>query len=326
MIHLDLAAKAAAANDCAGTSLFSRLPAKFEPSDLAFDATTQTLFIVSDNGQLGALTDVGADAGSGAPAQVSILGSQFDLEGSTLVPSRPGFIYLGNEFPATIVEFNLNLSAVSRSWEVQSTLDAQPPSDQFSAKNEGMESLVFFPTSSSASGGFFYVGRQADAQVFVFDIDLTDAGNSSAPTFVGTLTPPGPGNDLSSMTIYRGLIWFLYDKPEQSLTLSLASATVSSKSDDVDASKLQDKGVGTLSFPTRGQEGLAFAEENDGSKWVFVGVDPPKGKGNKDLVRYDLDTFFKCFSSNGAPPARKTVSLIRRAVPLLLPLFRWAAL
>ncbi|KAJ3180027.1 hypothetical protein HDU87_002250 [Geranomyces variabilis] len=283
--------------DCSGTSLYDRLPSKFEPSDLAFDHKTSTLYIVSDNGQLGALTEVDSD--NGPDATVYVLGKQFDLEGSTLVPSRPGFIYLGNEYPAAIVEYELASSQVTRQWALQPFFDDSPTPK--ASKNSGLESLVFRQTNGSLTT--FYVGRQADARVFVVNIAL-DEKSTTDVILVGTLDPPGPGIDLSSMTIFRDLLWLLYDKREQALALPLAAATIPpDATGTVDDTGAASEEVGTLEFTTRGQEGLAFVELADGQKFVFVGVDPPKHKGDKDLRRYDFDTFFECFSQNGAPPA-----------------------
>ncbi|KAJ3157661.1 hypothetical protein HDU89_000037 [Geranomyces variabilis] len=291
-------ARAAAAGvDCSGTSLYDRLPSKFEPSDLAFDHATSTLFVVSDSGKLGALTQVDSD--NGPDAKVYAVGKQFDLEGCTLVPSRPGFVYLGNEYPAAIVEFELASSKVTRQWAVQPFFDASTTAN--ADTNSGLESLVFSQTNDSLTT--FYVGRQADARVFVVNVAL-DGQSTTKPALVGTLDPPGPGTDLSSMTIFRDFIWLLYDKPKQALALPLSAATIPPDAtgtiDDTGAASAQ---VGTLEFTTRGQEGLAFVELADGQKFVFVGVDPPKGKGDKDLRRYDFDTFFECFSAHGAPPA-----------------------
>ncbi|KAJ3162385.1 hypothetical protein HDU86_004865 [Geranomyces michiganensis] len=286
--------------DCSGTSLFDRLPSDFEPSDLAFDQASSTLYIVSDEGTLGALTHIDADSGPGA--KIYSVGKDYDLEGCTFVPSRPGFVYLGNEYPAAIVEYELASGQVTRKWEVQSFFEASPAaSGSDEDTNSGLEALAF--RQLNASVATFYVGRQSDARIFVVDV-LLEGKTEKAPKFVGTLNPPGPGTDLASMTIFRDLLWLLFDKPKKAVALPLSAAVIpANATETVDATGLGSPEVGTLKFKTRGQEGLAFVELADGQKFAFVAVDPPKGKGAQDLVRYDFDRFFECFSRNGAPAA-----------------------
>ncbi|TPX69560.1 hypothetical protein SpCBS45565_g02275 [Spizellomyces sp. 'palustris'] len=290
--------------NCSGTSLYSRLPRKFEPSDLVWDPSKQLLYVVSDNGRVAALDNVGTD--SEVAAQVWKLGKKFDLEGCTLVPGRTDTIYLGVEYPAAVLEYNLNSSSIIRKWRLESYFDQHPvPADPDSDASEvdtnsGLESLVFVPSSASDWGGYFYVGRQEDARVFVFELPVSEKASmiESELRFRGWIQPPGPGYDLSAMTLWRNHLWLLYDKPYQLLALkSLSILPKEGAEMQMEGATLQ--AVSQMSFDIRGQEGLAFVEEANGTKWVFIGVDPPKHKGAKDLLRYNLDTFFECFADNG---------------------------
>ncbi|KAI8824933.1 uncharacterized protein EV422DRAFT_564293 [Fimicolochytrium jonesii] len=287
--------------DCKGLSMYGRLEKKFEPSDMVWQPSTNTLFVVSDGGKIGGLTNIGTPDGSGTPAEIWDLGGDFDLEGCTLVAGRDDFIYLGNEVPASIVEYNLKTSSVTRRWDLQATFDAHPVADpDAKADNNGLESLVFMSSPDVKSGGYFYAGRQADAQIFVYDIPLDDPSGSA--TLMGIIDPPGQGYDLSAMTLWRNNLWLLYDKPKELRAVEWSNAMLSPTArpvQKVNAKGLQNTRVGTLSFSVRGQEAIQFVQDPQGKQWVFVGVDPPKRKGPKDLLRFELEEFFDCFADAG---------------------------
>ncbi|KAI8917722.1 hypothetical protein PhCBS80983_g05040 [Powellomyces hirtus] len=292
------------APQCVGESFMSLLPGDFEPSDLAFDATSNNLYVVSDDGRLATFDHVVDDRMT--PATVVQLGSpkDYDFEGATVVPHRPDFVYLSNEFPAAIVEYSKKEQKVTRTWTVQTYLDADLSAKKSNHKNAGIESLLYEPTS-----GTFYAGRQSDARVFVFAIDLDGTSatlSSTTATLVGKMDPPGPGKDLAAITLWRNNLWFLYDKSLALYPVTVQDAQIPADykpTDVLDATQLTNTDIGALKFDTRGQEGIVFVEVPDtGAKYVFVAVDPPRGKGyEKDLRRYTVDAFFECFSKNGAP-------------------------
>ena len=56
--------------------------------------------------------------------------------------------------------------------------------------------------------------------------------------------------------------------------------------------------IGTMTFETRGLEGIAFYDEK-GETGVVLAVDAPHKSGQKDLLKYTARQFFSCFSSLG---------------------------
>ena len=98
-----------------------------------------------------------------------------------------------------------------------------------------------------------------DEDKVVYALDLTD------PTFIPPPLPPPSGNTTT---------------PEW-----IIDAT------DKDASEYD------LVFDRRGQEGMTFAEVRgtQHDRFVFIAVDPPKHKGAKLVVKYELEEFWDCF-------------------------------
>ncbi|KAJ3038038.1 hypothetical protein HDV00_001082 [Rhizophlyctis rosea] len=224
------------------------------------------------------------------------MGKDFDLEGTTLIPDRHDLIYLGQEYPATIIEYNLTSTSIRRSFDVQRHFDEQPAATK--SKNSGLESLVHVPLPDAE---IFLVGRQFDARIFVFDVPALFSKTSAKLKFRGSIIPPGPGKDLSAMTLWHGKLWLLYDKSQQMLGWDLRDVTtqvVGLGGVIVDAS---DVSVTRLDFGTVGQEGIAFVDDDgSGGRWVFIGVDPSRNNGPKDLLRYPLSSFIECFGNSHA--------------------------
>lgn len=118
---------------------------------------------------------------------------------------RHDVLYLGHESPPYIYEYNLTSSSFQRKWNLH--IPHKGPDDDFTAaKENGIESLVFIASPNSKNGGFFYAGRQSDAKIFVYDVDLLedkaasrldDGVKNGTLTFRGTMIPPGPGYDLA---------------------------------------------------------------------------------------------------------------------------------
>ena len=269
-------------------SLSDQLNHKFEPSDLIWHPDRKELFVVSDHGHLASL-----DISGNVSRDWKIHGKP-DLEGVTLIPDRLDSVYLGQEYPAAILEFDLKSETIQRTWDLQSFLDARPDTQD---PNKGLESLAFIPSPHSKNHGFFYVGRQSDALIFIFDIPVLEG----QVVLRGTIKPPGPGYDLSSLTVHKDMLWMLYDKDKSLYAIDLLEPGLIPTTQNivaVDATAKPVKRIGSMSFNIRGQEGIAFVENASGS-WVFVAVDAPKKAGQKNILRYTLREFFGCFSSYG---------------------------
>ena len=290
-------------------SLINEFTGRIEPSDLAYSPSLDTLFLVSDNGKLFTF-----DMSSRKVKKKYKVQGKPDLEGVTIVPSRPKFAYLGQEYPASILEFNIESGEVERIWNFQSLLDENPVSgDEGADSNKGLESLVFVPqdspaftlkSSNSSTLFTFLIGRQADARVFVVDIPLLEMSAQPRAIFRGTFQPPGPGFDLSAMTIWRNKLWFLYDKGKTLHALDLKDLHLdanqgSNKTFSKDLQKFEPQSIGSLTFEIRGQEGIVFIEKNPSEVEVYISIDAPKKTGRKDLIYYPIRSFFGCHSSQG---------------------------
>ncbi|KAI8928236.1 hypothetical protein BC831DRAFT_449049 [Entophlyctis helioformis] len=310
----------AQAQSCSGLSRIGLLPDTIEPSDLAWQPLLNQLFLVSDNGQVLGLT---VDPSGTTSAARSFRLKGLDLEAVAVVPSKPDVVYLGVERPPAIVEFNLTSESITASISISSFLDTDPPPGASLQENQGLESLVFVPEPGNGSTGHFLVGRQQDARLFVFK---TDTASPFALEFIGAIDPVGPGKDLSALTLWRSQLWMLYDKPKELHAVAIAdllaaistaasgstsprapAQAASTKQSRKNASLLPSSSIGTLAFDVRGQEGIAFVTHaGSQQEWVFVAVDAPHKNGRKDLLQYEVDTFFICFAPHGLqsiPPA-----------------------
>ena len=210
--------------------------------------------------------------------------------------NRPDLIYIGQEYPATIIEYNLTSSSIHRQFNIQHLFDDRPTGTK--SKNAGLESLVY---ASLAVEDVFIVGRQFDAMLFIFRIPPITPVSTPNLHYFGSLRPPGPARDLSSLTIWNGYLWLLFDKDKQLLRWDIRAVEshfpfLKAGGEPLDASSAT---VSTLEFTTIGQEGIAFIDDPGSSAggWVFVGVDPSKKYGpRKGLLRYPLQSFLSCFT------------------------------
>eukprot|EP01137_Pigoraptor_chileana_P019135 Opistho-2@79741 len=131
-------------------------PARFEPSGLSYNTKTKTLYIVSDTGEFGYI-----DLGTGL---VHTLGNNgLDVESVTYVPSSPDLVYLGVEYPPTIIEWNIQTNQELRRF----LLPGMPASSK-----RGMEALAFVPSDKTKQGGFFWAGTQDNGGIYVFEVPL----------------------------------------------------------------------------------------------------------------------------------------------------------
>ncbi|KAJ3299544.1 hypothetical protein HK104_008521 [Borealophlyctis nickersoniae] len=287
---------------CEGTVISQNLPSDYEPSDLVWDKPSSTLYVASDNGRI-----AGIDVDGNVKGEWD-LGKKFDLEGIALVPQKRGFVYAAHEHPPSIIEFNTASSKIERRWNISIPTPQYPfPGNYTAHKANGIESLVFIASRNSPNGGFFYAGRQSDARVFVFDVpvdkDVQPDEEGGKAIYRGYLDPPGPGYDLAAMTAFREILYFIYDKTKTVHALDLTNprfippaAVSDDKEWQVDARK-DDFTERDLKFLRRGQEGMTFAEVKGKvhESYVFIGIDPPKGKGEKEVLRFGLKEFWKCF-------------------------------
>jgi len=245
---IDKAAAAPAPWPCGiSTEIGVNLPPTYEPSGIVWSPAYNSLFLVSDNGNLTQLDTDGNIASNWTPGG--------DLEGVALDERRDSYLYLGVENPDSIREFNLSTGSLTgNSWDLTPWMTG--------ADNQGLEALTFVPDGyhpydydSSSSGGLFYAGLQADGKVYVFNADLSVSGDVS---HVATLTPePGTG-DISGLHFCKetNILYAIYD----SANLMVEMQT--------DGTVLNE-----YVLPGNDQEGTTIIPSSSGSGEVYVAED-----------------------------------------------------
>jgi uncharacterized protein YjiK len=126
-----------------------------EPSGIIYYPQRQTLFVVSDEGEIAEIKKDGTPV-----ANWKIRG---DLESITLDP-RTGLLYVGIEEEDIILEFDPVKGEIIRRFPIEREFRGDP---NFLQKHDdkydnGIESLAFVPDSRHPEGGTFYVGNQWD--------------------------------------------------------------------------------------------------------------------------------------------------------------------
>ncbi|KAI9144204.1 hypothetical protein BKA69DRAFT_846622 [Paraphysoderma sedebokerense] len=216
-----------------------------------------------------------------------------------LIVHRPDVLYLASEYPPTILEFSKSKSTVIRSWDL---------SPQFGyRKKDGLEAITFIPDASVPTGGYFYVGRQRDARIFVFDVPVKSKSETKELNFRGYIIPPGPGFDLSALYYHNSTLYLLFDKPQVLIPISLPANSDSNS--EVKSKYLPSSQSATLSLdasrdhvttiPTleRGQEAISIAMV-DGVSYVFFGIDV-NGKKIKNSSKHPNEIKVSVQGSNG---------------------------
>ena len=298
---------------CSGTSIFGPLSeayARFEPSDSTYDAHRKLLFVASDSGDVAAVEFNGAINQTWRIVDIAD-NDHLDLEGISMIPSRPDFIYLGVEHPAMILEFSLTSNKTTRQWDIDAEFSIIQTSLRGKRKpNSGLESLVWFPSDGKdPESELFLVGDQLTGSILVFSVPIYSFKNTS-PTLISSFSPPGQLEDLSAMQIYKNELWLLFDKPRflVSTPIDALNALIRPKVPlmPINASTIQPLKSTTdttvLHFSTKdhkGHESLSFVEIDGFNTYVFLGIDQAKKKGDrKDLVRWEYANFRECFLSN----------------------------
>ena len=261
------------------------IPSNSEPSDVAV-LPDGTVAAVSDNGLLIVFSPDGVVLNSFA------IEGEPDLEGLAVVPSRPRSVYLAQEMPPTIIEFSFARAEVVAKLDLSNVVPM--------ATKDGIESLLYVPGPVESHPGYFVVGRQHDALLFVFefnhDLNAIAAALASNKNSLHILAAPGPTVDLSALTLWKSRVWFLYDKPKTLNAIHLTDfyAAIAQESTLGLQNLASDDTIGQFSFDIRGQEGIAFSAD-----YVLVAVDAPHKTGRKDLISYSIPQFFQCFSAYG---------------------------
>ncbi|MBU1916607.1 SdiA-regulated domain-containing protein [bacterium] len=174
----------------------SELAGSYEPSGAVWHKRLALLFIVSDGGYITSLTKTGHIV-----SEWYIGG---DLEGITVADPETDFIYIGVENPDSILEFDLSLEIVTRTFVLTSYMTG--------ASNQGLEALTFYPDETSDEGGYFFAGLQADGYVYVFELPLVTNTVSTSLSFDRSFAPVAK-TDLSGMhyDVTHDILYLIYD-------------------------------------------------------------------------------------------------------------------
>lgn len=156
-----------------GINIGTNLEPGYEPSGIVWHNRLQSLFLIWDNGSI---TQMDIDGTILHPSV--FIGNGFDLEDITVVDEHSNFVYLLNEFPQRIVEFDITTwQRTGRTWNLLGM-----PGD----RSDGAEALTYNPNTQE-----FYVGAQKNGQIYVYPVDLQ---NPSDVNFSRTIATNRPGD------------------------------------------------------------------------------------------------------------------------------------
>ena len=121
-----------------------------EPSGIVFHTVRETIFVVSDEGELHEMrTD-------GRPVRSQSL-NQTDLEGITMNPST-GMLYAVVEGDDAILEISPRTFEITRRFEINREFEGR---ELLKQGGMGLEAITFVTNDSHPEGGTFWVGNQS---------------------------------------------------------------------------------------------------------------------------------------------------------------------
>ena len=225
---------------------------EMEFSGIVWQRELQQFFIVSDNGYLEAV-----DPNYSTINQWYI---GIDLEGVTVVPGRPDFVYLGNENPDSILEFNIISGQTVRSFDLTDWLTGPA--------NSGLEALTFVTDANSLESGFFYAGLQDNGCIYVFELPIISSTSSTYVNYIRLIETDA--DDISGLdyNISQQQLYAIHDKHDLLQAINL---------DGTIADEWQ--------LPGSSQEGIAL-------KGTELYITEDYGSSNGDIIRYQPVTFY----------------------------------
>lgn len=186
--------------DWTGVSIAADLPADIEPSGIVWHPRLECLLVVDDSGWLVAVDRDGDN--------IRYWWVGGDLEAICITDPASDFVYLGCEYPNSILEFNLATGAVTRAFDLTPYL-VNPP-------NYGLEAMTFVPLWGHSEGGLFYVGHQLDGRLYVFHLPILTSTDDTDVIQVASF-PLAEGRwDLSGMCYdpHANVIYAVWDSAD----------------------------------------------------------------------------------------------------------------
>lgn len=135
-----------------GVNIGTNLEVGYEPSGVVWHERLQSLFTIWDNGYV---TQMDME-GNIMHSSVFVGG---DLEGITVADYESKYVYLLQEYPPKIVEFDITAwTKTNRSWTLNGMIGTSA---------SGAEALTY-----NTDKELFYVGSQYDGKIYVYDLSL----------------------------------------------------------------------------------------------------------------------------------------------------------
>lgn len=229
-------------------------PTSVEPSDVVY--WNNDIFVINDQG-----TVIQMDLDGNTKKTFDING--YDLEAITVIPLEKNMLYLGREYPATIIKYDYTQETIVK----EMTLANFPESAK-----KGMESLVYL-----SKADVFLAGSQATGEIFVYE----NTQLKSQLSLFCNFKPKNGVTDLSSMTLdYNNVLYFLFDSTKKLLAMDVRNV---SKSNVCNLGNVNTR-LYNANLPN--QEGIAFTKD-----FVFITED------SGDILRYTRTEFVSAFSN-----------------------------
>lgn len=183
-----------------GLPIDSNLPLGYEPSGAIWHPRLGKLFVVSDGGIVSSM-----DADGNNVQHWSVPG---DLEGICIADPATNFVYVANEVPARVYEFNFVTSQITRVFDLSGWMPAPT--------NAGMEALTFVSSATDAEGGVFYAGHQENGRIYKFRLPIRSSQTSTSVTYLGTVTPVAGRTDIADLCYDANcnVLYILYDNAD----------------------------------------------------------------------------------------------------------------
>lgn len=230
-----------------------------EPSGICYHPTRNTLFVVSDEGEI---TEIEKD---GTPVfRMKLSG---DLEGITVNPESE-LLYIAVEGEDVILEFDPERKEVKRKFPLSREFQGNPAflQKQVEEYDNGIESIAFVPDKNHPEGGTFYIGNQWDPPcVMEVFVPLKSSNAETAEARIIRVLPCKI-DDPSAM---------YYDEKTRLLNI------VSDADNILVEMTLEGRLVKEYAFPGANQEGLARDEEG----YLYIAQDSGGIIKIKDLRR-----------------------------------------
>ncbi len=143
-----------------GTTISGGLPSGYEPSGAVWHPRLNALFVVSDDNIVSRMNIDGTDVTSW-----TLTG---DLEGLAIADSSSNYVYVLNEYPYAIYEFDFSTGTRTKSWSLTGIVPAPVISTSY-----GLEGMTYI-----SSEGLFAVGSQETGTIYFLSVDTSVSGGS----------------------------------------------------------------------------------------------------------------------------------------------------